>query len=166
MEKEAAFPCVKERAETFKRPTDTHQKYPLDISTGMEKERAMNAQLTAHYLANRYPSRVTVDFDCGHSGKKVKHHPDYGNPYNVELLCWKCHGTHKGSNYNFKYSKHLYRDKSAMLSFLNMVCSEYGDISRIAPRIGIPIVTLWRLVNGKYRGSAATWDAVYRYYGK
>jgi len=41
-----------------------------------------------------------------------------------------------------------------------------GQVTRLAKRIGIPIVTLWRLVNGKYRGSAATWDAVYRYYGK
>ena len=41
-----------------------------------------------------------------------------------------------------------------------------GQVTRLAKRIGIPIVTLWRLVNGKFKGSAETWDAIYRYYGK
>ena len=122
----------------------------------------MNPQLTAHYLANRYPSRIIVTFDCGHSSKKVKHHPDYEKPYNIELLCWKCHGKRRGSNYNI----HIHRDKIAMLAFLNIVCSRHGDISRLANRIGIPIVTLWRIVKGKSKGSATTWDAIFKYYGR
>lgn len=36
----------------------------------------------------------------------------------------------------------------------------------IADRIGIHFVTLWRIVNEKYKfgGSANTWDAIFRYY--
>ena len=41
-----------------------------------------------------------------------------------------------------------------------------GQITRLAKRIGIPVVTLWRLVNGKFQGSINTWDAIYKYYGK
>jgi hypothetical protein len=41
-----------------------------------------------------------------------------------------------------------------------------GQITRLANRIGIPIVTLWRIKNGKFQGSVKTWDAIYRYYGK
>jgi hypothetical protein len=54
----------------------------------------MNDQCTAHYLANRYPQRVVVTLNCGHEGAKSKHHPDYSKPYEVELLCHKCHGKH------------------------------------------------------------------------
>ncbi len=51
----------------------------------------MNEQLTAHYLANRYPGKIIITFDCGHEGKKIKHHPDYKKPLEIELLCMKCH---------------------------------------------------------------------------
>jgi hypothetical protein len=46
----------------------------------------------AHYLANKYPERLNISFDCEHAEKKDKHHPDYFKPYDVELLCRKCHG--------------------------------------------------------------------------
>ncbi len=54
----------------------------------------MNEQLTAHYLVNRYPQKVKILFNCGHDGKKGKHHPDYKKPFEIELLCHKCHGKH------------------------------------------------------------------------
>jgi len=41
-----------------------------------------------------------------------------------------------------------------------------GQVTRLAKRIGIPIVTLWRLVNDKFKGSAETWDAIFKYYRK
>jgi predicted transcriptional regulator len=41
-----------------------------------------------------------------------------------------------------------------------------GQITRLALRIGIPIVTLWRIINGKSKGSVGTWDAIFKYYGK
>ena len=41
-----------------------------------------------------------------------------------------------------------------------------GQITRLAIRIGIPTVTLWRIVNGKSKGSVGTWDAILKYYGK
>lgn len=52
----------------------------------------MNKKLTAHYLANRYPKRLIILFTCEHDGKKYKHHPDYNKPFEVEILCSKCHG--------------------------------------------------------------------------
>jgi len=41
-----------------------------------------------------------------------------------------------------------------------------GQITRLAHRIGIPTVTLWRIVRGKFHGSIKTWDAIFKYYGK
>ncbi|MCK9518454.1 MAG: hypothetical protein M0R74_05405 [Dehalococcoidia bacterium] len=41
-----------------------------------------------------------------------------------------------------------------------------GQVSRLARRIGIPIVTLWRIVHDKFQGNIKTWDAIFRYYGK
>jgi hypothetical protein len=58
----------------------------------------------------------------------------------------------------------MLREKT--LQKLRVETSQRGDITRIAGRIGIPIVTLWRIVNGKFSGSAKTWDAIFRYYGK
>lgn len=52
----------------------------------------MNEQQTAHYLANRYPYKVIVLFECEHRGEKEKHHPNYSKPFEVELLCHSCHG--------------------------------------------------------------------------
>ena len=49
---------------------------------------------------------------------------------------------------------------------LQKEASGRGQITRLALRIGIPIVTLWRIVKGKSRGSTGTWDAIFRYYGK
>lgn len=37
---------------------------------------------------------------------------------------------------------------------------------RLSARIGISMVTLWRIVNDKFKGNATTWDAIFKYYGK
>jgi hypothetical protein len=55
------------------------------------------------------------------------------------------------------------REKS--LEKLKKEVSVWG-YHKIADRIGINFVTLWRIVNEKYKfgGSATTWDAIFRYY--
>ena len=53
-----------------------------------------------------------------------------------------------------------------MLKDLRRETTERGRITAIARRIGIPIVTLWRIVKGKSKGSAETWDKIFSYYGK
>lgn len=62
------------------------------------------------------------------------------------------------------YNEAMLRQKT--LQRLKIEASQRGDISRIAKRMGIPITTLWRVVNDKFAGSAKTWDAIFRYYGK
>lgn len=37
---------------------------------------------------------------------------------------------------------------------------------RLAKRIGINHVSLWRIVKGKTKGSADNWDKIFQYYGK
>lgn len=41
----------------------------------------------------RHPDKVTVMSECKcNTEHKVKHHPDYNEPFNVVKLCRKCHG--------------------------------------------------------------------------
>uniref|UniRef100_A0A6H2A667 Uncharacterized protein n=1 Tax=viral metagenome TaxID=1070528 RepID=A0A6H2A667_9ZZZZ len=56
--------------------------------------------------------------------------------------------------------------REKMLKDLRRETTERGRITAIARRIGIPIVTLWRIVKGKSKGSAETWDKIFSYYGK
>ena len=58
----------------------------------------MNKMETAHYLANRYPEKLIILFQCSHDGEKQKHHPSYEKPFEVELLCPKCHGARRRGN--------------------------------------------------------------------
>ena len=42
-----------------------------------------------------------------------------------------------------------------------------ADGARLIPlanQIGIPYVTLWRILNGKSRGNSKTWHCIFRYY--
>lgn len=66
--------------------------------------------------------------------------------------------------FSFVYNGHMIREK--YFEKLQKESSGRGQITRLAVRIGIPIVTLWRIVNGKSKGSADTWDAIFSYYGK
>jgi len=46
----------------------------------------------AHKIANKYPDKVKILKECECQGKrKIKHHPDYSKPLEVELLCYTCH---------------------------------------------------------------------------
>ena len=40
------------------------------------------------------PDAFIILGECSHTGKKVKHHPDYDKPFEIELLCIKCHTRH------------------------------------------------------------------------
>jgi len=51
----------------------------------------MRPQIAAHSWSNRHPEKLIILFECEHSGKKEKHHPNYDKPFEVELLCSKCH---------------------------------------------------------------------------
>ena len=41
-----------------------------------------------------------------------------------------------------------------------------SSVYRMAKRLDITYITLWRIVNDKSPGSVRIWDAIYRYYGK
>jgi hypothetical protein len=56
--------------------------------------------------------------------------------------------------------------RTKYLEKLRKEASGRGQITRLAKRIEIPVVTLWRIIGGKSAGSARTWDAIFRYYGK
>lgn len=58
----------------------------------------MNAQMAAHSWANRHPEKLIILRECEHEGKKHKHHPDYSKPFEIELLCCRCHGKHIKDN--------------------------------------------------------------------
>ena len=46
----------------------------------------------AQYLVHRFPTRVQVLYECPcEKDRKEKHHFDYARPYEVLLLCEKCH---------------------------------------------------------------------------
>ena len=66
--------------------------------------------------------------------------------------------------FSFLYCMSMIIEKH--LEKLQKEAEGWGQITRLAIRIGIPIVTLWRIVNGKSKGSVGTWDAILKYYGK
>jgi hypothetical protein len=42
-------------------------------------------------LNRKYPDKIVILKECEHKGKKQKHHPDYDKPFEIEILCKKCH---------------------------------------------------------------------------
>jgi DNA-binding XRE family transcriptional regulator len=61
------------------------------LQNGILGGEEMTEQQTAQSLVVRFPKKVIVEGDCGHPGKKDRHHPDYSKPFNVILLCRSCH---------------------------------------------------------------------------
>ena len=115
----------------------------------------MNDQQTAHYLANRYPSRLVIISECPHGGKKKKHHPDYKKPYEVELLCNLCHLSNRKHDHNKgifcqRRNETLRRSECAGYRFLEMPfcfgCNQTAKgvmpARRIAAILGIKDKTL------------------------
>ena len=46
----------------------------------------------AHSLNQRHPNKIKVIRKCDCVvNRRVKHHPDYNNPFEVEDLCYPCH---------------------------------------------------------------------------
>ena len=110
----------------------------------------MNMKKTAHYLANRHPEKLVILSICEHEGRKQKHHPDYSKPYEVELLCCKCHGEKRRGNYCL-----LKKDIESGASLIDL-----------AKRIGVP-ATMLRAVLQTPRGAgtARLYKRIDEYYG-
>jgi len=46
----------------------------------------------SHRIMNSHPEKIKILNECDcRIAKKVKHHPDYDKPFEVELLCFGCH---------------------------------------------------------------------------
>jgi hypothetical protein len=46
----------------------------------------------ARSLAYQYPNKLNILFECPcETDRKERHHPDYSKPFDVHLLCKKCH---------------------------------------------------------------------------
>jgi hypothetical protein len=54
----------------------------------------------AQTLANDYPGRLVVLSECSHDKEKIKHHRDYDKPYEVDLVCRRCHCALHGKKNN------------------------------------------------------------------
>ena len=48
-------------------------------------------KVRAYYAIGKHPEKIIVEFDCGHQGKKYRHHYNYNKPFNIQLLCGHCH---------------------------------------------------------------------------
>jgi len=64
-------------------------------------------QREAWAIMKRNPSKIKVLKRCSCEDEfKIRHHPDYSDPYSVEALCRKCHMTdHKTANPYKKFPK-------------------------------------------------------------
>ena len=59
-------------------------------------------------LNKAHPENLIVLFSCNHSGRKVRHHPDYSKPFEIELICERCH-----------YARH-YAQRNAIMERLDL----------------------------------------------
>jgi hypothetical protein len=126
----------------------------------------MDEQKTAHYLVNRYPERIVVLYACDHDGKKHKHHPDYHKPFEVEVLCCKCHGERRGV-----YKFHNISNISAYhgtdpYKLLKQDLNNGVHKKWLANKIDIPVNILRKIAKNYCGGKAIHWEKIYRYYGK
>jgi hypothetical protein len=55
-------------------------------------DRSLSITDWANRLCRTYPERVIVLRECPCEKKKITHHPDYRFPFQVERLCYTCHG--------------------------------------------------------------------------
>jgi len=55
--------------------------------------------------------------------------------------------------------------REKLLKKLKQEC-RVTSIYRVAKRLGIKYITLWRIVNDKSPGSIRIWDLIFKYYGK
>lgn len=55
----------------------------------------------AYSLNRKYPDKVKIVYECPcNVVKKVKHHPDYQEPFIIEKICHSCHmAAHQGKRY-------------------------------------------------------------------
>ena len=60
-------------------------------SGDMQDIKDMIPRELAYRLNHEHPEKIIILKDCGHAGKKEKHHPDYDKPFEVEILCEICH---------------------------------------------------------------------------
>ncbi len=87
----------------------------------------MNAQCMAHYLANRYPEKLIILYECTHEGKKHKHHADYSKPHEVELLCSECHSKKERKPYK-PYKRREVTELALSTRFENIIKSSRKDL--------------------------------------
>jgi predicted transcriptional regulator len=66
-----------------------------------------------------------------------------------------------------KFCAHnIIMERDKILEKLKKEAAGRGQVTRLAKRIGIPIVTLWRITESKFKGSIDTWDKIFKYYRK
>ena len=65
---------------------------------------ASRIDVRARTLANQFPEKLNIVWECACNGRKEKHHFDYNKAFDIFLACKKCHWWfHKTIN---KYQKH------------------------------------------------------------
>jgi len=57
----------------------------------IDKERE-NLRNNVYRLNKKYPEKIQILRTCDHKGEKFRHHPDYKKPFEIEMLCFECHG--------------------------------------------------------------------------
>jgi len=109
----------------------------------------MKPQLTAHYLANRYPERINILCECPHAGKKQKHHPDYDKAYEIQLLCHKCHAKTRRKVYA-RRPRHINEE---VIGNLRKLVKKFGGKTTACEQLGITLRYVNMILAGSYAPS-------------
>ena len=73
---------------TGRKPFHGIRKSKCIYCTGSEK----HPQFKARNLVYKFPHKIKILSECAcENVVKIKHHPDYSKPFEVELLCNSCH---------------------------------------------------------------------------